>query len=127
MNLEKKINIKKYPPCKICKRINHLEKDCWFRRTQCHFCKKYGHVEKVCRLKNNQNANYSETKNENINEGQLFYACQSVAESNKDTWLIDSGCSSHMTPNKDIFTKIDKKFQSKVKLANNRFVEVMGK
>ncbi|KAH0633606.1 hypothetical protein KY284_036392 [Solanum tuberosum] len=47
----------KCPPCGICKKTNHLEKNCWqnSKRSpiQCRYCKKYGHIEKYCRQKQN--------------------------------------------------------------------------
>ena len=50
----------KYPPCNICERKGHLEKDCWFKgKPQCRNCKKFGHVEKSCHLKQNYQANFS--------------------------------------------------------------------
>ena len=70
-NQEKQTNKKnngKFPPCGICKRKSHLEKDCWFKgKPQCRNCKKFGHVEKACRLKQNHQANFfEEQESENI-------------------------------------------------------------
>lgn len=45
----------KVSPCGVCKKTNHLEKNCWqkFKRSpiQCRYCKKYGHIVKYCRQK----------------------------------------------------------------------------
>jgi hypothetical protein len=75
-------------------------------------------------LKNNQQANFSEEKE---NEGNLFYACQHVSEKKNDTRFLDSGCSNHMTPEKEIFLHIDTSFHSKVKMGNGAVVDVKGK
>ncbi len=84
---------------------------------------KFGHLQKDCRLlKNNQQANFTEEKE---GEGSLFYACQHVSEKN-DTWFLDSGCSNHMTPEKEIFIDIDTSFSSKVKMGNGVVVDVKG-
>ncbi|XP_037495328.1 uncharacterized protein LOC119370697 [Jatropha curcas] len=40
-------DVVKYPPCRICKRTNHEEKDCWHKgKPQCFKCKRFGHVQK---------------------------------------------------------------------------------
>ena len=115
----------KYPPCGICKKKSHLEKDCWFRgKPQCRNCKKFGHVEKVCRLKQNHQANFSENKDE---DGVLFYACQAASVEKNDKWYIDSGCSNHMTGDASIFCDIDASNKSQVRLGNGALVEVKGK
>ncbi|XP_038987029.1 uncharacterized protein LOC120112232 [Phoenix dactylifera] len=49
--------------CRICNRSSHEEKDCWFKgKPQCHNCKKFGHLKKDCRFNSNQQANYTEEK-----------------------------------------------------------------
>ncbi|KAK4401017.1 Retrovirus-related Pol polyprotein from transposon TNT 1-94 [Sesamum angolense] len=114
-----------YIPCRICKRTNHLEKDCYFRgKPQCRNCKRFGHVEKDCRLKGNHQANCIE---ENNNSDQLFYTCNSVAETGEATWYIDSAASNHMTYNKGAFQTLDESFKTNVKLGDNHIVKVEGK
>ena len=58
---------------------------------------------------------------------QLFVASCGSASSCNETWLIDSGCTSHMTPNLQSFTSLDMAFQSKVKIGNGEFVDVKGR
>ncbi|XP_015572621.2 uncharacterized protein LOC107260952 [Ricinus communis] len=46
----------KLPPCSICKKTNHAEKDCWYKdgekpKYKCSSCNKIGHTEKFCRAK----------------------------------------------------------------------------
>jgi hypothetical protein len=65
----------------------------------------FGYLQRDCRfLKNNQQANFTKEKE---SEGNLFYACQHVSEKKNDAWFLDSGCSNHMTPEKEIFLEID--------------------
>lgn len=111
--------------CNICKKSNHVEKGCWFKgKPQCFHCKKFDYLQKDCRLlKDNQPANFTEEKG----EGNLFYACQHVSEKKNDTWFLDSGCSNHMTPKKEIFLDIDTSFNSKVKMRNGVVMDVKGK
>ena len=62
----------KNPPCNICKRQGHTEKNCWFRNMpQCNHCKKFGHIEKNCRNKNRHQANIAEDHDQ---EQCTFYA-----------------------------------------------------
>jgi hypothetical protein len=53
-------------------------------------------------------------------------ACYSTSNS-KETWLIDSGCTNHMTHNVGIFKELDKSFYSKVTIGNGEHVDVKGK
>ncbi|KAK4389380.1 Retrovirus-related Pol polyprotein from transposon TNT 1-94 [Sesamum angolense] len=125
MGDKKKQNKGTYVPCRICKRTNHLEKDCYFRgKPQCRNCKRFGHVEKDCRLKGNHQANCIE---ENNSSDQLFYTCNSVAETGEATWYIDSAASNHMTYNKGAFQTLDESFKTNVKLGDNHIVKVEGK
>jgi len=79
-NFSKK-NQDDYPPCGICKRINHAEKYCrWRGKPQCGHCKKFGHVEKNCYNKNKHQANFVEDheceKDQRDYDQHLFYATQ---------------------------------------------------
>ncbi|KAL0335094.1 UNVERIFIED_CONTAM: putative mitochondrial protein [Sesamum radiatum] len=125
MGDKKKQNKGKYIPCRICKRTNHLEKDCYFwGKPQCRNCKRFGHVEKDCRFKGNHQANCIE---ENNSSDQLFYTCNSVAETGEATWYIDSAASNHMTYNKGAFQTLDESFKTNVKLGDNHIVKVEEK
>ncbi|GKU88429.1 hypothetical protein SLEP1_g2697 [Rubroshorea leprosula] len=68
-------------------------------RVQCRKCMQFGHVERVCK--------------------------EAILSS--DSWLIDNGCTNHMTPNAAIFKSLDKKYNSKVRLGNGELMEVKGK
>ena len=43
------------------------------------------------------------------------------------TWLIDSGCTSHMTPRLSDFKELDHSHKSKVKIENGDLLDVKGK
>lgn len=44
-----------------------------------------------------------------------------------NSWLIDSGCTNHMTNDQALFTEIDKTLISKIKIGNGEFISVKGK
>ncbi|GAV82800.1 DUF4219 domain-containing protein/UBN2 domain-containing protein [Cephalotus follicularis] len=95
----------KFPPCGICQKSSHQEKDCWQKgKPRCKNCKKFGHTDQTCRLKQQQQTGVSETQEA---ENQIFYACHSATAKKDDVWLIDSGCTNHMAKNPTFFTQID--------------------
>ena len=57
----------------------------------------------------------------------MFLTCNVTQESASDIWFLDSGCSNHMTGNKDLFSFIDNSIQCEVKLRNDCKVTVNGK
>ncbi|KAL4385296.1 hypothetical protein GQ457_15G029610 [Hibiscus cannabinus] len=127
----------KFPPCPICKKTNHAEKDCRFKekgksKFQCTFCGKSGHTEKFCWTKKKEakkesqhQANASE---ENQEEDEHLFMVSHVAEpSHNSVWLVDSWCTSHMTPVAAYFSSLDKSFVTSVKMGNGATVQVHGK
>ena len=48
-------------------------------------------------------------------------------EERKEIWFLDSGCSNHMSGNKEWFSELDDQFRHTVKLGNNSKMAVMGK
>ena len=42
-------------------------------------------------------------------------------------WLLDSGCTNHMSPNLGIFRNLDNEGATKVKVGNGEMLEVLGK
>ena len=116
------------PRCNVCNKIGHFENDCWHKgKPQCYHCNKFGHLQKDCRLKNTQQANYTEENETQEKNERTFFACQHVSEKKEDIWFIDSGCTNHMTPEKEIFHDLDTSFTSKVKMGNGELAEVKGK
>jgi len=114
----------KYPPCGICNKSSHAEKDCWNHgKPICHYCKKPRHVEKYCRNKNKHKANFAEEHNQ---EQRLFYANQE-SHSGEGNWYLDSGCSNDMAKDQSIFKDINKSVNVKVRLGNGATMESQGK
>jgi hypothetical protein len=94
--------------------------------TQCDYCKKFGHIANECHKRQEnvrkQNAIFLES-----NSNTLFITCHIAQENSSDSWFLDSGCSNHMTRNRDLFESMDTTIKSEVKLGNNDTLVVMGK
>ncbi|KAA3468123.1 Integrase, catalytic core [Gossypium australe] len=45
----------------------------------------------------------------------LLFACHKAFEEQKNIWYLDSGCSNHMTRDKEVFLDINSTFRSKFK------------
>ncbi|KAL6327560.1 hypothetical protein AAG906_021850 [Vitis piasezkii] len=73
---------------------------------------------------NNQQASCAKEKEVDEN---MFYVCQSVVEQKNNVWFLDSGCTNHMTGNKNIFLDMDTTINSQVKMGNGDLVNVKGK
>jgi len=89
----------------------------------CRSCNQKGHMEKVCKRKQ-QEVQIAQTDDEK--EELLFVATCFGSDITNETWLIDSGCTHHMTHDKDMFVKLDKIHSSKVKIGNGDYIEVKG-
>lgn len=53
--------------------------------------------------------------------------CNVSQECLNDIWFLDTGCSNHMTRNKDLFSNLDTSIKSEAKLGNDIKVCVKGK
>ncbi|KAL0878995.1 hypothetical protein ABMA27_003975 [Loxostege sticticalis] len=65
--------------CNICKKNNHLEKDCYYKnKQQCKICKKTNHKEKDCYFKNkDMKVNNNNNMRQNNNTRKSNYMTQS--------------------------------------------------
>ncbi|XP_052482968.1 uncharacterized protein LOC128036130 [Gossypium raimondii] len=125
---------RKCPPCPHCRRLGHLEVNCWFKPdVQCKICKQMGHIENVCRnkgkLKQNQPQQPSaeaQVAEEGCDQEEQVFIVSCLAARRKaiKRWLIDSGYTNHMTPNVAIFKNIDISFKIRVKVGNRHFIKV---
>ena len=97
---------------------------------QWHYCKMYGHYKSECRklqfVQSRNKANVASIECEmfdalflasNLNEGTY----------DKNTWLLDNGCSNHMTCHKDLFSSLDISINFVVKLGDHSQIHVLGK
>ena len=87
------------------------------------FYNNLGHNEKFCRIKKKQSQQQIQQQTNVSKEGKdddehLFIASQTSNTFELNTWLIDSGCTSHMSKFLSIFSSIDRLVQPKIKLGN---------
>ncbi|XP_031377996.1 uncharacterized protein LOC116193313 [Punica granatum] len=83
-------------------------------------------MEAICKEKGHQQP--GEAHNAITNEvEQLFVASCFTSNVIKDGWLVDSGCTNHMTSNADLFSALDKSVKSKVNIGNGEYIVVEGK
>ncbi|KAL6333170.1 hypothetical protein AAG906_028353 [Vitis piasezkii] len=115
-----------YPPCPHCKKTNHPQQKCWWRPdVKCNKCGRQGHIERICRTQQQQGE--TNVAAEQYQEEQLFSATCFANGSTSESWLVDSGCTNHMTYDQDLFREIDRTTISKVRIGNGEYIPVKGK
>lgn len=91
---------------------------------ECFQCHKLGHFQYECPSWE-KGANYAE-----LDEGEELLL-MSYLELNhakrEEVWFLDSGCSNHMSGNKEWFSDLDVQFRQTVKLGDNSRMAVVGK
>lgn len=107
------------------------KKTCWV-------CGKDGHYKKQCFIwkeRNKQQRDSSSERGESSNvTGQITDAAAlmvsesllSLGEEFNKIWIMDTGCSFHMTPRRDWFITLDETCTGKVRMANDTYSEVRG-
>ncbi|WVZ15253.1 hypothetical protein V8G54_012819 [Vigna mungo] len=124
--INKSNNNQVFPPCPHCKKTNHPQKRCWWRPdVKCHKCGQLGHMEKIC--KSQQQQGEVKVAEDQPQEEQLFAATCFAANSSTESWLIDSGCTNHMSYDRELFKELDKTALSKVRVGNGAYIAVKGK
>lgn len=118
---------KTFPPCGTCGKTKNAEKNSDSKgKIQCHHCKKFGHIEKNCRQKQMESKAEAHYSSSNQNE-HLFYARQATTSNKICRWLIDSGCTNHMTNDSSLFCKLDTSVQTPVRMGNGEVLTSKGK
>lgn len=91
---------------------------------ECFRCHKLGHFQYECPTVE-KGVNYAE-----FDEGEPLLLMAHTEEQETDSrglWFLDSGCSNHMTGNKEWFMELDEGFRHVVRLGNSSRLQVMGK
>ncbi|XP_047270532.1 uncharacterized protein LOC124899623 [Capsicum annuum] len=67
-----------------------------------------------------------EDHEENLFATSIIGECN-IASQDHDVWLVDSGCTHHMTANLNNFERLDKNYFFKVRVGNGRLLDAKGK
>ena len=59
-------------------------------------------------------------------ESNLFMANNGTEEGIDQSWLIDSGCSNHVTGKREFFSELNESKRQKVKLGDDKKMQVNG-
>lgn len=81
----------------------------------CHHCQKEPHCPKLRKKKKKEKAESQDSK-------LLFTTAFSVGEFSKSDWFIDSGCTSHVSMQKEWFNDLKMSNDSRIRLTNNQQV-----
>ena len=92
---------------------------------ECFQCHWLGHYQFEC-PNWEQKANYAEFE-EKEEELLLMSYVEKKHGEKEEVWFLDSGCSNHMSGNKEWFSNLDEGFRHTVKLGNDSRMNVMGK
>ncbi|RVW58632.1 hypothetical protein CK203_116858 [Vitis vinifera] len=84
----------------------------------------HGRVECWKKERQEKQANYVEQEEDQV---KLFMAYNEEVVSSNNIWFLDSGCSNHMTGIKSLFKELDESHKLKVKLGDDKQVQVEGK
>ena len=117
---------REFPPCEHCGKKGHPLFKCWKRpNVKCEKCQKMGHHEKIC--KNNLQQKNEAKVADLPEEEQLFITTCFTSSSSSECWLVDSGCTNHMTSDLELFKDLDRSQVSKVRIGNGDYIMVKGK
>lgn len=116
----------KFPPCQHCGGKSHPHFKCWRRPdAKCTKCHQTRHEAVICKEKAHQQAVEAQNANQE-EEDQLFVATCFSCSNSSESWLIDSGCTNHMTYDKELFKELKSSEVKRVKIGNGEHISVKG-
>jgi hypothetical protein len=108
--------------CYACGQVGHIKANCRFQNAECHSCGKTGHTKAVCRARQGENAAFVRVAN-----AVAFTAWQGSCVEWPDVWIVDSGSTRHLTPNRRQFTEYRKlKKPQRIEGISGEMLEVIG-
>ncbi|XP_022031445.1 uncharacterized protein LOC110932416 [Helianthus annuus] len=97
---------------------------------RCFNCHKLGHTAKFCQQKDERGRsdNVLIHKEEETDEQEdTMFMIFNMEETVKSyCWYLDSGCSNHMTGNRELFTHLDESLKKEVMTGSDKRLEVLG-
>ncbi|XP_039137400.1 uncharacterized protein LOC120274929 [Dioscorea cayenensis subsp. rotundata] len=108
----------------VAMNIRILKGERWQNKAdiQCYKCKKFGHYKSQCWYKDIA-VNVVE---EEAKVTHLFMADSGLDDQHEDVWLLDNGCSNHITGIKSLFQTLDESMQQTIRLGDNPVMKVGG-
>ncbi|CAN1170119.1 hypothetical protein LINPERHAP2_LOCUS28806 [Linum perenne] len=108
---------KTFPPCKYCGRLGHGPARCWKRPdAKCTRCNQFGHETWLCRERFPKPELEANVVDQEEEAEDLFVASCHASQVSSESWLIDSGCTNHMTFDKALFRDLQPVAKVKVRL-----------
>ncbi|XP_022019806.1 uncharacterized protein LOC110919866 [Helianthus annuus] len=107
-------------------------KDQYLSSIRCYNCQKLGHTAKFCQKKDENESSdnmliHREDEPEGKETDDSMFMIFNVEETVKDDyWYLDSGCSNHMTGNRDLFINLDESLKKEVRTGDDKKLEVLG-
>jgi len=93
---------------------------------RCYSCNKYGHISRNCKNKSNKSSDKSSEGSDKVFMAPIVYNVNNVHKIAKSTWCLDSGASSHVSPNKNQFFNLKKMPATLITMADNSNVKSHG-
>ena len=94
-------------------------------KTACFICKKEGHWKRECPQRQNKSQDSNDSANTVSERRQPLVLTVSTLDS-KQEWVLDFGCSFHITPQRDVLYNYKDVNGGKVLMANNTQCDVKG-
>nr|XP_009611084.1 uncharacterized protein LOC104104649 [Nicotiana tomentosiformis] len=116
---------KYYTPYQHCGKKGHPPFKCWKRPdAKCKICNQLGHEAVIYKGKSQKHEADAQVANEE--EDHLFVAIL-LSTTKSDFWIIDSGCTNHMTYDRNLFKEFTSMGNEKVRIENGDYILAKGK
>ncbi|XP_021623833.2 uncharacterized protein LOC110623213 [Manihot esculenta] len=124
-NRSKGGNSKEYPPCKHYNKSGDSPFKCWRRLdAKCKKCNQLGREAIIC--KNKKQVADAQVADQD-EEDHIFVATCFSSKCSSECWLIDIGCTNHMTYDITLFKYLNPTEITKVKVGNGVYIPTKGK
>ncbi|KAJ8751718.1 hypothetical protein K2173_025889 [Erythroxylum novogranatense] len=116
-----------YPTYQHCGKKGHPPFKCWRRPdARCTKCSQLCHEAVICKIKPQQHDEDAKVVDQE-EEDKLFVATCFTSYDASEHWLIDSGCTNHMTHNRELFKELRITEIKRVRIGNDEHLDVKGK